>query len=288
MKPTVEHVSSDPGCRVRLFRRKGREFPFEWHHHQECELTLIEKGRGTRFVGDSVESYGELDMVLLGPWLPHSWCSGQGPQHSALVFQIDSRLLAADWPELEPIRLLNRQARHGLVFSKPLARWTRDRLTDGLRRQGVGRSVEVIRILDQMASAGPERVLSKAGFGPEVQRQDERIEGICAALRKNLDHPPGHTQLARQFGLTPPSLSRAFKRVVGCTLSQWLAEERIGLACSFLIETDRPITQICYDSGFQNVSTFNRTFRLLKRQSPAEFRAVHRGARKRGHTPWPG
>ena len=52
----------------------------------------------------------------------------------------------------------------------------------------------------------------------------------------------------------------------------YLNELRTGLACRELIESDRSVSDIAFDSGFNNLSNFNRRFLALKRMSPRAFR----------------
>ena len=72
--------------------------------------------------------------------------------------------------------------------------------------------------------------------------------------------------------LSVPAFSRFFKRSLGRTFTDYVNELRIGSACRALIETDKSVAEICYASGFENLSNFNRRFLALKKMSPREFR----------------
>ena len=60
-----------------LHRRLDDGIPFLWHYHPEFELTLTLNSRGQRYIGDDIANYDDGDLVLLGPNLPHTWCSAE-------------------------------------------------------------------------------------------------------------------------------------------------------------------------------------------------------------------
>ena len=125
MRPWRETVVMPADRSWLLFDRQLPAFPFNWHHHPEFELTLTLGSTGLRFVGDHVGRYGEGDLVLVGPHLPHAWQSGAtlgGPLHRALVcwFTADwIEALVAGSPELRPLRRLLETAQRGAVFGEP-------------------------------------------------------------------------------------------------------------------------------------------------------------------------
>lgn len=112
MQPWFETVSIPADRSWLLFDRQLPEFPFNWHYHPEFELTLTVNSRGMRVVGDHVEQYGDGDLVLLGPDLPHAWQSREllGPGlHRAIVcwFTRDwAEALLALIPEFSPVGTL--------------------------------------------------------------------------------------------------------------------------------------------------------------------------------------
>jgi transcriptional regulator GlxA family with amidase domain len=69
------------------------------------------------------------------------------------------------------------------------------------------------------------------------------------------------------------AFSRWFKRATGRTFIAYLQELRVANACRLLIESERGITAIAHDSGFTNLSNFNRCFRRLRGTTPREYRA---------------
>jgi AraC-like DNA-binding protein len=72
--------------------------------------------------------------------------------------------------------------------------------------------------------------------------------------------------------MTPKSFSRFFKKNTGKAFIQYVNELRVGLACRKLMQSDASVSEICYASGFNNLSNFNRQFKERKGMSPKEFR----------------
>jgi AraC-like DNA-binding protein len=72
--------------------------------------------------------------------------------------------------------------------------------------------------------------------------------------------------------MSRPSFSRFFHRATNKTFRGFLNEVRIGHASRALLETDQTVAEICYDSGFSNLSNFNRQFLRLRQVSPREYR----------------
>jgi AraC-like DNA-binding protein len=72
--------------------------------------------------------------------------------------------------------------------------------------------------------------------------------------------------------MSKEAFCRFFKERTGKTLTEFLSQVRIHHACQLLQETDFSVSQIAYQSGFQNLSYFNRTFKKFRGETPKEFR----------------
>ena len=110
-------------------------------------------------------------------------------------------------------------------------------------------------------------------FTELVGRFQGRVTNLISRVLN--DRVTGRITLAEAAAaahLSIPAFSRFFRRKTGRTLVAYLNELRTGLACRELIETDRSISDIAFDSGFNNLSNFNRRFRALKGLNPRDFR----------------
>lgn len=269
-------------------------FPFVWHHHPEVELTLILRGHGQRFVGDSIEPFGPGDLVLLGPHLPHTWHTppGGGSVAEAVVVQFLPDFAGHAWwdlPEATALRRLLTRAARGVAFPPDhdgvartlIAMETRNpwqRITDLLDVLG--------RLADPADADGDAgRVLSAAPHAAAPRHHDRRrIDTVCRLIAEHYHEPMTQARAASAVGLGPSSFSRFFKRMTGRTFVNYLHEVRIADACRRLTHTDRPITDVCFDCGFENLSHFNRIFRRLRGTSPRAFRRAARAPSGAGPT----
>jgi AraC-like DNA-binding protein len=83
-------------------------------------------------------------------------------------------------------------------------------------------------------------------------------------------------EAAQVAHLSIPAFCRMFRRTTGKTLVGYLNELRTGEVCRELIETERPVSEIAFGSGFNNLSNFNRRFRAQKGLSPRDYRRAFR------------
>jgi AraC-like DNA-binding protein len=85
---------------------------------------------------------------------------------------------------------------------------------------------------------------------------------------------------ARQAGVSPFHFLRLFGCVLGVTPHQYLLRSRLRRAARQLADDDKPVTDVAYDVGFNDLSNFVRTFHRAAGVSPLKFRQASRGSRK--------
>ncbi|HYE98249.1 MAG TPA: AraC family transcriptional regulator [Planctomycetota bacterium] len=283
MKARPERILPSAASSFHWKRRRDPRFPFQWHFHPEAELTWIVRSRGRRFVGDHIEDYGDGDLVLLGPGLPHTWCSDDGPpgRHEAVCIQFRDDFLGREFlerPELLPVRRLLERAARGLRFGGRTVREVAPRM-DGLeRRSGLARLQGLLDILGRLAAARDGRPLASPGWkAPPGDRDMDRLDRVCRFLAERFREDVALADAAAQAHLSAPAFCRFFKAGTGKTFVEYLTELRVGHACRLLAETDRPVTDVAFDAGFRNLSNFNRRFRALRGGTPRAYRAHFRG-----------
>ena len=76
-----------------LHNHPKADFDYPFHYHAEFEINMVMGNTGQRIVGDFTEEFGELDIVLMGPNIPHSWkTDGTKPSH-VVTIQFHENLL---------------------------------------------------------------------------------------------------------------------------------------------------------------------------------------------------
>jgi AraC-like DNA-binding protein len=85
---------------------------------------------------------------------------------------------------------------------------------------------------------------------------------------------------ARQAGVSPFHFLRMFASVLGVTPHQYLLRSRLRRAARLLADDDKPVTDVAYDVGFNDLSNFVRSFHRAAGVSPLRFRQASRGMRK--------
>jgi len=260
-----ESVVADPGSSLKSRFFTGDHWPFNWHHHPEIELTLIERGAGVRAVGDSVASYGLGDVVLIGADVPHTWSSRPGAPGGvrSLCIQFPAALLAP-LPEAKRLAGILERARLGLRGPPAAAALVR-----AVHEAG-DPVLRVARLLEAVVAADAWEPLARTP--PRVRRRDPRLDRAVAFLHQHAREPIELAGLAARVGMLPPALSRSFRSAFGTTAMEYLARLRIGLCCRDLASGTDEVAAIAFANGFGNLPSFHRWFRRVAGTTPERWR----------------
>ena len=280
VKPALEKISPEFGSSFSVKQYldpcpKSRK-PF-WHFHPEVEMVYVKGGNGKRHIGNNLSYYNDGDLILIGSMLPHTGFTDRlTGNESETVVQFTQDFLGKEFftsPEMQEIRQLFERARSGIAFHGD-AKWSiggRIEALPGL--DNFARLIELVCILQDMAWSAEYTILNAEGYTFEVEHADnDRINVVYDYVRQHFDRAIPLQEIADIANMTVPAFCRYFKRMSGKTFTQFVNEFRIVHACRLLVEQPASISEVCYDSGFNNFSHFNRLFKNITGKSPSAYR----------------
>jgi AraC-like DNA-binding protein len=253
-----------------------------WHYHQEVELIHFRKGEGTQFVGDSIRHFKNGDVVLVGAGLPHYW------RFNDSYFNADEPALAdirvchfneTFWgeqflqlPENIKIKNILEKAKRGIQITGKTRVVVAEFLDVLLHTEGPHRILLLTQALTSIAECPNLEPLSSIGFKHEMpENENDRINAIYDFSLRNFKRPIQLDEIASVANISPNSFCRYFKSKTSKTFSQFLIEVRVGYACKLLIENKMSIKQLCFESGFNNFTSFHKYFKLITGKSPLSY-----------------
>lgn len=267
-----------------LIDRKKQCFDYPVHSHAEYELNFVANARGAkRIVGDSVESIGDYDLVLVGHGIEHAWeqgdCTSNNIHEVTMQFSKD---FLGSWSlsrtQFTPIRDMLEKAAKGIAFSQNDIMRVFHRL-ENLRTMPINfyRVAEFLLILHELAISEDARTLSSSSFAKaEVNINSRRIQKVYDYISEHYKEEIRLETLAELVNMTPTAFSRFFKHRTGKTVSDLIIDIRLGFAARGLLENSHTISEVCYECGFNSISYFNRIFKKRKGFSPKEFRETYK------------
>lgn len=105
----------------------------------------------------------------------------------------------------------------------------------------------------------------------------ERIRPILIYIQTHLHEPLSLESVGHTFGFSERTLTRMFRAAMDISFFQYLKLARIIRAMELLLQTDKTISEIAYDTGYNSISAFSNTFQKLVGQRPSAFAAIATG-----------
>lgn len=256
-------------------------FEYPAHCHEVYELNFVENAAGAvRTIGDSKESIGYLDLVLMtGSKLVHVWEQGTCPLQDIheITIHIDPdtfRGSLMDKRAFVSIRRMLERAQRGLAFPEAAIQILREDIINLAHSNDSFASViRLFNLLYRLSLVEDARELSSSSFVDSREgNEDERVRVVKDYITANYTHDVSLKDLAGLVCMSEDSFSRFFKNKTGRTPNRYLIDYRLGIAARLLLDTQLSVAEIGYSCGFNTLSHFNRLFRESKGCTPSEFR----------------
>lgn len=248
-----------------------------WHYHPEIELVYINGGAGKRQIGSHVSCYTDGDLILIGSNLPHCGFTDKFTGNkSEIVIQMKTDFLGNsffDIPEMKNIQTLFEIAKDGIAFHGETKELVGNEMEKLEAQSEFGQLLSILNVLNELGNSSELTVLNAEGFSFKTDIEDnDRINIVFNYVRNQFKDDISLAEIASIAGMTVPSFCRYFKKITNKTFIQFVNEYRLVHASKLLAEKPMSITDICFESGFNNFSHFNKSFKSFTGQNPSEYR----------------
>ena len=273
-------LAPDKTYLIEEYIHTGRDYPY--HFHPEYELTIRMKSFGHRVIGDHIAPYYPGDCVLVGPNLPHQWKKDErfkvagGMKDYIYVLKFREDFLGEELMkriEMLPVKELFERSKLGISFSPETTDQVYPLIKQLLDKEYLNGIILLLQIIQILCEAREYQVLASPGF---VESKDDagrtQITQIVRFILENFDKDISASSTAERFHMQLSTFSHYFKTRTGKTFVKFLNEVRLGHASRLLLESDLYVSEICYQSGFKNMSNFNRHFKRQYNLAPREYR----------------
>ena len=262
--------------------RHKKEFDYPIHIHDVLELNFLANAAGARrVVGDSSEVIGDLDLVLItSSDLEHLWeqheCKSEDIHEVTVQFRLYFEMPTSPFRfnSYKSIYRMLVRAKRGLAFPSKAIMLVYHRLVKlSTIEDGFLAVQEFFSILYELSKFDDARELATSSFAKvEVESESKRILKVKNYIDEHYKDEINLEQLADLVGMTSTSFSRYFKQRTGKNFLEYIIDIRLGHAARMLIDTTDSISEICWRTGFNTLTNFNRLFRKRKGCNPTEFR----------------
>ncbi len=286
MKPALEHL---PRERNQSFVVKDFDYSFyptPWHYHPEYEIVLVTESTGKRIIGDHLSHFRPGNLAFIGPNLPHHYRNddkylepGSSLRARSIVIHFTETSLGEDFmvlPESRRIGKLFERAVGGLDVGGATQRKVSRKLHDILQLSGMRRWLCLVDILQDLAESKSLTPITRSSFVGHNPKESSRLSEVFDWIHAHFGNDIRLREAAAIAGMQENAFSRFFALRTRKTFSGFVQELRLQKAARLLEENELPVTELCYECGYNNVSNFNRQFLQHFGVSPLKYRQAAR------------
>ena len=283
MKPHLLKIPLNPDHSFNVRYDMVSHFYKMWHFHHEVELVYIIKGSGLQFTGDHIHAFKPGDLIMFGSQLPHLWRSDEiylQPNSSekleAIVMHFSPDCFGDGFfslAENKQVLKLLENAKKGIRINGKSKEKVAELMYELLSCEGIKRIILLLQILEQIAfSSDLEIVNQQSNIEFNSATEMDRLNNVYQYLLDNYTREIELKEIAEVASITPHAFCRYFKARTRKTFSGFLIELRINHAAKLLVETNKSVSDICFESGFNNFSHFNKSFKSIIGRTPLQHR----------------
>ena len=279
-KPTLEKIRPSFGSSifVRQDCEKRHRKLATWHVHPEIELVYVNKGKGTRHIGNHLSYFNNSQLILLGSNLPHNGFTDRlTAKGKETLIQFNPDFLGDAFlsiPEMAQLNALLEKAKKGILYKPETKKKVGPKIEKLIKYEGLERVVKLLEILNDLTKAEDYTILNADGFAFETEPQDNaKIDIIFKHINNNFQNHISLEEISGEASMTVPAFCRYFKKATSKTFTQLVNEYRVVHATKLLSESNMSITDVCFECGFNNFSHFSKQFKEITGKSASKYRS---------------
>ncbi len=274
MKTLIQkiHLEEHQSFACRSYRTPN--FETNWHKHEEFELILLTEGHGTAMIGDYIGEYKPGDVYFIAGNLPH-WFKKQHHKMTgcSVVLHFKTDIFGKEFlglPELKNIQQLLIK-NDGIQLQQKLKKEIATIILDMQAIKGFQRINLLLQCLQRISTIPHYNTLTQ-NFSSNTNNINPAIERIIDFSFKRYLTPVTLEQVAEVAAMSIPTFCRFFKKNIKKTYFDFIQDLRISHACKLLTNTDKPVMEICYESGYNSWAHFSKQFKHVKKMTPTMYR----------------
>lgn len=284
LKPHLLKISHPSEQSFNLLNQECPYFATPWHYHPEYEIVLILESEGKKFIGSGISDFKPGDLTLIGSLLPHYYKnepiyyeSNDYNAHSIVIHFLEGFLSEHFWqlPETKNIKNLLERSKRGIQFGEKTVNKIKPLMQQLLEKNEMPRLLSLLEILHIMSNAEDCVYLTTSPIQLRNMSDTDRMKRVFGFVMDNFREEIKLEKVAQLAHMSDSAFSRYFKQRTRRTFSQFILEIRIDNACKLLQESNLSIAEISFESGFNNLSNFNRQFKSIKKITPLAYRAKY-------------
>ncbi|WP_153797016.1 AraC family transcriptional regulator [Foetidibacter luteolus] len=279
MKAKLETITSDTNSSFRILLTPNLNELFYWHFHPEYEIVYVETESGFRHIGDHISKYEGSDIALIGPNIPHlNFDYGVKTTVDTVVVQMKDNFLGQHFfslPEIAAIKNLFEKARSGVAFYGETKKLAGEKLKQLTALSHFDQLITLLQVFNLLANSNEiEMLKARPIAGTSLLKEQQRLQQVYHFIEANYQNEIDVNAVAKLCNLTTAAFCRYFKKSTHYTFTDFLNQFRINQAKKILLQ-DKTVTQACYETGFSNISYFNKTFKKVTGENPSTFKRQH-------------
>lgn len=250
----------------------------------EIELIYINKGEGVCFAGDGLTSFHTGELFLFSGQLSHYLKSASqfyAPNYplrcGATQIQFSQQVLPAQLTTLKECANINHLlevAQQGIKWSaRVVDRSIVERIEQMDMLNSFDRMLQLYDILNKLGQmTDKSQEIASAALINSRHSTNNGYRRTIDYIIHNFDQPITLEELAKHIGINKTALCRQFKGHAGRSIFDFLLGLRVNYAKEQLLRTKRPIAEIAFGAGFNNLPNFNVQFKRIAGCTPGEYR----------------
>jgi len=264
----------------RLQHDRGKHFYDQLHQHTEIQIMFIEEGEGTLIAGDYVGRFAPNDLYVIGSGQPHVFRNDKSYFQSndklkskAISIYFNENYLGSSFWQLEEMKAMRKfvvKTSRGLQIMGKAKEDVIKTIHDLKNSNGVNKLVLFLSLLRKL-SESKAKVLAVSPSGDFKSEEGKRMNAILQFTFRESHREIYLDEVAEVANLSVEAFCRYFKMHTQKTYTSFLNEVRVSNACRLLIDKDLTVQDVCFQSGFNNVSNFNRIFKRVIGKQPSKY-----------------